>query len=904
MDELGLKIEKLEHDLIESKKIIKSLTKVEEQNRFQSSLLNAVEQAVIVTEPDGKIIFWNPFAEKLYGWTAEQAIGQNILKVTVAHIFHDQGAETMKKLNAGQSWSGEFDAQHQDGTIFPAFVTDTPIMDDHGKLFAIIGVSIDISERKQAEEALIKSEGKYRNLVETASDAIYLMSEDATIIDTNQSALDISGKAREEIVGHSINSVDPNYPVSKFLDFWKDVPFNKQIIIESTHQHKNGDLIPVELSVKKHKLNDRIYYYTIARDITERKKAEEALKESEESFGEMFRNMGNGVCRYKVIDGGNDFVFADINKAGEEIAKVKKSNILGKSIFEVRPNSEKYGLADVFKRVWKTGKSEIYNGSFYQDEDLTGYFKNFVYKLSSGDIVAIFEDLTENKMAEEKLQKSEAKYKDLFVKMMNAFALYEMIFDEKGEPFDYKFLEVNPAWEKIVGIKAEIVINKTIREIIPNIEDSWIQVYGRVVKTGIPEEFEDYDKKTQKYYHIYAYRTEHGKFAVLFNDITERKQADEALLKAKEKAEENEIKFKAVFYTSPDAININKMDGEYVEINLGFTRLTGYTKDDVIGKRSSEINIWTIPEDREKLIDTLQEFGIIENLESVFKSKDGGLTTALMSAKIITLKNEPHIISVTRAISELKKFEQELIEAKRKAEESDRLKSAFLANMSHEIRTPMNGILGFTSLLKEPGFSGKEQKKFIDIIEKSGERMLSTINDIINISKIESGQVDLIISDFNLNNQLDELFEFFLPEAKKKNIQLSITNKVPDQQANFRSDKEKLNSILTNYIKNAIKYTPRGSIKIGYSINKNVGQNELEFYVKDTGIGISKERQKTVFSRFVQADIEDRQSYEGSGLGLAISKAYVEILGGKTWVESEEGVGSQFYFTIPYNTNK
>ena len=183
--------------------------------------------------------------------------------------------------------------------------------------------------------------------------------------------------------------------------------------------------------------------------------------------------------------------------------------------------------------------------------------------------------------------------------------------------------------------------------------------------------------------------------------------------------------------------------------------------------------------------------------------------------------------------------------------------------------------------------------------------MLNTINDIIDISKIEAGQVDVVISDINLNNKIEELYDFFLPEANKKDLELYLINKLPNRKVIIKSDKEKLDSIITNLIKNAIKYTHNGSIEFGCLINK---KGELEFYIKDTGIGIPKNRQEAIFSRFEQADIEDKQAYEGSGLGLAISKAYVEMLGGKIWVESDpdsrkEGIGSQFHFTIPYITS-
>jgi PAS domain S-box-containing protein len=244
--------------------------------------------------------------------------------------------------------------------------------------------------------------------------------------------------------------------------------------------------------------------------------------------------------------------------------------------------------------------------------------------------------------------------------------------------------------------------------------------------------------------------------------------------------------------------------------------------------------------------------------------------------------------------------EQELLAAKEKAEESDHLKSAFLANMSHEIRTPMNGILGFTELLKEPKLTGKEKDEYIKIIQKSGQRMMSTINDLIEISKIESGAVELHLSAVNINEQLNYFYNFFKPEAQKSGVDLSCHKALPYGEATVISDREMLNGILSNLIKNAVKYTHEGSIRFGYHIK----EKQLEFFVEDTGIGIEKDRQEVVFDRFVQADLSLSKPYEGAGLGLSIAKAYVEILGGQIGVESELGKGSRFWFTLPYTMQK
>ncbi len=258
-------------------------------------------------------------------------------------------------------------------------------------------------------------------------------------------------------------------------------------------------------------------------------------------------------------------------------------------------------------------------------------------------------------------------------------------------------------------------------------------------------------------------------------------------------------------------------------------------------------------------------------------------------------------------ITQRKQTEEELKIAKEHAEESDHLKSAFLANMSHEIRTPMNGILGFAGLLKEVGLKDEDQKSYINIIEKSGARLLNLINNIIDISKIESGQMKLIVSNCNINEQCEQIYNFFKPEAEKKGIKLSFKNTLPGIQAIILTDQEKLNAILINLVKNAIKFCDQGNIEIGYQLMSTAAktqqsehENEIVFYVKDSGIGIPSDRQKAIFERFIQADITDKHAFQGAGLGLSISKAYVEMLGGKIWVQSEVGVGSSFYFSLPY----
>ena len=255
---------------------------------------------------------------------------------------------------------------------------------------------------------------------------------------------------------------------------------------------------------------------------------------------------------------------------------------------------------------------------------------------------------------------------------------------------------------------------------------------------------------------------------------------------------------------------------------------------------------------------------------------------------------------LSESMIQIREMNIDLEKSKVKAEESDRLKSAFLANMSHEIRTPMNGILGFTNLLSKPNITGDQKEKYIDIIQKSGNRMLHTVTDLMDISMIEAGQMKVNIAPVNINEQCANLVDFFAPEANNKGIKLLSSGILNENESVILTDLEKFYAVVSNLTKNAIKYSHKGEIKVGC----NREDQNIRITVEDTGIGIPKERLDAIFDRFVQADIEDKAAYEGSGLGLSISRAYVDMLGGNMWVESEEGIGSKFHFTIPYKPAK
>ncbi|SMO91353.1 PAS domain S-box-containing protein [Saccharicrinis carchari] len=401
----------------------------------------------------------------------------------------------------------------------------------------------------------------------------------------------------------------------------------------------------------------------------------------------------------------------------------------------------------------------------------------------------------------------------------------------------------------------------------------------------------------------------------LIKELQELKQENKVLIALYEKNQielnlmktnlrQSEIRFQHLLQ---DIENISVQgygfDGTTHFWNRASEKLYGYSTQEAIGRNLLDLII--PPEMKEFVKESIKEMVVtgkpIPAAELSRIRKDGSLVSVFSSHEIINIPGQmQEFFCIDIDLTKLKQTEKELFST----EESDCLKSAFLANIGHEIRTPMNGILGFAELLKHHELTADQQQKYIRIIEQSGIRMLNIINNIIDISKVETGLVELDIIEYNINEQCEHIYTCFRPEADAKGIKFSLKTSLPIEEVIITTDRKKLNTILINLVKNAIKYTNAGTIELGCSIAGSKTQKELQFYVKDTGIGIPKDRFEAIFKRFVQADIHNKMAHQGAGLGLSITEAYLEMLGGKIWVESEEGIGSTFYFTLPCNAKQ
>ncbi len=375
-----------------------------------------------------------------------------------------------------------------------------------------------------------------------------------------------------------------------------------------------------------------------------------------------------------------------------------------------------------------------------------------------------------------------------------------------------------------------------------------------------------------------------------------RKAAEESFLKERAYLDQ-------LFEGSPEAIAQLDAEGKVHSINSEFTRLFGYTPQEITGKLIDNFIATDAVYEEAARITEIVLHGETAELETMRKHKDGHMIDVSLLVTPIRIKDE--IVGgygIYRDITDRKKIEKNLIYAKERAEESDKLKSAFLSNMSHEISTPMNAILGFSTLLSDPGISDADRNEFLRIIKERGSDLMRIIDDIIDVAKIESGQIKVEIKECKVNILMNNLY-ITLGEVKRKtgktHLVLNCLPANPDKELTIMTDGNRLRQVMTNLIENAMKFTDQGAVEFGYQMKTLNDDAYIEFFVRDTGIGIPKESQELIFKRFRQIDDTNTRKYGGTGLGLTISKNLIKLMGGDIRLESERGKGATFFVLLP-----
>ena len=599
------------------------------------------------------------------------------------------------------------------------------------------------------------------------------------------------------------------------------------------------------------------------------------LKQSEERY-RTFMNSSDDLAFLK----DESFRYILVNLANQLFFQKPEAGIIGKTDFELMPEEAAQSCRNSDLEALKQNSivisTERIGGKVFES-------RKFPVKLKKGKIGVggFIRDISEKEQAENLLK--------LQGTALNSAANAIVITDTQGH-----IHFVNPAFTKLTGYSPEECIGKNPKELVKSgihNAEFYKQMWGTLLKGEVWHgEFINRSKEGKFYNEentITPVQNEKGEithFVAIKQDITERKVAEI-------KIEASERKYRQLVNNAIIGIYSATIEGTFLQVNEPLCKiLESESEEELMAVPIHKI--YKYPEHRQILIEQLLANGRILNHEVELVTMKGNPRNVVINA----ILDGNQLIGMVLDMTERKKNEHELLKAKEKAEESDKLKTSFLANMSHEVRTPMNAILGYTDLLLSPDYPESEKTEYVRIISKSSQQLLKIMNDIVEISRIATNQIDDNPVSFNINSLLRELVLEFQPLARFKKLKFTCNTGLNDEAAMIRFDDLKLRQILGNLIDNAIKFSEKGQVEIGYKLKDSI----VEFYVKDTGIGILPENQEVIFDRFRQLEDSYTRNYGGSGLGLAIAKAFIEFLGGKIWVKSTPGKGSTFFFNMPY----
>ena len=885
-------------DVTERKQAEEALQESEERYR---AVVEDQTELICRFVPDGELTFVNEAYCRYFGKNREDLVGTNFMllipeedryvaKMSLASLSPENPVNTV-----------EHRVFAPEGEIHWQQWTDRAIFDDENRLVEIQSVGRDITKRKQAEEALRESEEKYRSLVEQSLQGIAIaQGSPPRIVFANNALAHMLGYTVEELLSLSIEGTrdlihleDRSAFFKRYRDRVRGKPAPTRYELRIVQ--KNGSVRWLEALANLIEYQGAPAVQAAFMDITERKQAEEQLKESEEKYRSIVELAPDGIVTVNLKG-----VVTSVNTAYKTMTGYTTDEVVGKH-FANLPTALATDIPQYIKLFTSLLRGKIPDPFTFSWRHKDGTIRlgeahvSFIKK--GGKIVglqAVTRDITERKKTEEALQSERDKLKALFegldrtgigidivgidhrVQIQNE-ALRKQFGDLTGKLCYKEYIGLEEPCENCPMIKA-IKENRVESTEIFNIHGRHIEL----ISAPLPNPDGTIDKAIE-----------------VAIDNTERIKAEKAL-------RESEEKFRSLFEESRDAICITSEEGIFLDVNQSALDLFGYTREEMVGLELS--TLYVNRADHSAFLKEITQKHSVKDYEVHMQRKDGTVIHCLVTS-VIWQDHEGTFLgyqSIFHDITERKKMEdkirnyakdleKKITERTKELIRANQLKSEFLANMSHEFRTPLNSILSFADLLLL-GLDGPvnaQQKQDLQMIKESGEDLLALVNNLLDLSKIEAGKVELHMEPLDPTEVIAVVTSQLTIRAMEDG--LSLTTHIARDLPFVLADENKLRQILRNLLENALKFTKEGEVSIGARSENG----DVVFWVKDTGVGIAEEDQEVIFDKFRQARRGTTEGSGGAGLGLSVAKELVELHNGRIWVESDAGKGSTFYFTVP-----
>ncbi len=922
---------------IRTQELEQALAQTKQQAIFFRVFKDATDP-IVLEDLSGNVMNLNRAAEQAYGWSKEELIGKPI-KLIVPEERRGQADELLQRcLAGGEVRNVEGLRVSRTGNVFDVLITLSLLVDDNAEPLAIASIAKDITSLRQAEaelkslnrdleakveertSELAEAEERSRLLLESTRDGIFGVDTNGIVTFVNASAATMLGFKRVEIIGQPIHSLVHHSQKDGSPNPLEHCPMCRaytegiaSAIDDEVLWRKDNVSFDVEYtSVPIRQNNVIIGAVVVFRDISQRKQEQAELQKLssavEQSPSSVVITDMEGRIEY-------------VNPKFTQVTGYAREEVLGKNPRVLKSGEQS---PEFYEDLWKTiTAGRDWHGEFCnRKKDGEIYWElASISPIHDADgqiahFVAVKEDVTGRKRMEQEMRRinflsdialelTDCGYwhvdyrdPDYYYQSQRAATILGELPKPDGryhlqDEWFARLLEANPqtaaeTTERYQGAidgrydhyESTYAYKRPIDgEII------WIHALGQIVR--------DDDGKIQYLYGVYQ-------------DVTERKRAEDAVRQAQEELRTSEKRFRGYFEHSQVGMTVTSPDKGWLEVNGRLRQMLGYDLDELRQMTWAEL---THPDDLAADTDLFgrMQAGDIDNytIDKRFVRKNGEVmyTNLAVSCVRDEVGNVNLVLASLLDISDRRKAEVALRVAKEKAEEATNAKSDFLANMSHEIRTPMNGIIGMTDLTLDTDLT-PEQRDYLNTVKSSADALLTLINDILDFSKIEAGKLELEPIDFALRDQLADMLNTLASRAHSKGVEL-VYDVPPALHDALIGDVFRLRQIIVNLVGNAIKFTKQGEVVVSVAqVGRTDQRVTLQFSVRDTGIGIPPEKIEAIFRPFEQADTSTTRQFGGTGLGLAISVQLVNLMGGRIWAESEPGQGSTFHFTAVFGLGR